>query len=93
MGFGYTCFVSSFAVFVSEREVKIQKSQVVQFFDNISTIDLFKAIGLPIKNETDSGDGTHVFEIDLSNHKAIEKAMGISKLDCFPVLWVYSVPS
>jgi hypothetical protein len=26
MGFGYTCFVSAFAIFVSEKEIKVQKS-------------------------------------------------------------------
>ncbi len=31
-GSGYTCFVSSFCLFISDREIKIAKSQIVKFF-------------------------------------------------------------
>ena len=95
MGWGYTCFVSAFAVFISEREVKVHKSAVVQYFSNINTVDAFEALKLPIKKVTECEDGTvnKAYEIDLSQPKKIEKAMGINKLDCFPVLWVISNPS
>ena len=67
-GSGYTCFVSAFAIFISEKEIKLSKSQVVAFFDKTNTVEQFKALGLPIKNETQCADGTQnfAFEIDLS---------------------------
>lgn len=69
MGWGYTCFVSAFAVFVSEKEIKIQKSQVIKFFDNVSTEALFNELKLPIKKIHVCEDGTEnkAFEIDLSH--------------------------
>lgn len=69
MGWGYTCFVSAFAVFVSEKEIKISKSPVVKAFEQINTVDAFNALNLPIINNTDSTDTATVnkaFEIDLS---------------------------
>ena len=47
MGWGYTCFVSAFAVFVSEKEIKMHKSEVIQKFSEIKSIDDFKALDLP----------------------------------------------
>jgi hypothetical protein len=32
MGWGYTCFCSAFAVFVSYKEIKCHKSQVIEKF-------------------------------------------------------------
>ena len=58
MGSGYTCFVSAFAVFVSEKEIKIQKSQIIKLFDNINTEALFNELKLPIKNVHACEDGT-----------------------------------
>lgn len=72
MGFGYTCFVNSFAVFVSERIIKIQKSQVIKAFSNIKNEEAFKALKLPIINVTDKSEGAVInkaFEIDLSSYK------------------------
>ena len=71
MGWGYTCFVSAFAVFVSEKEIKISKSQVISKFSEINTVDQFNSLGLPIKHITECGDGTlnKAFEIDLSQQK------------------------
>jgi hypothetical protein len=95
MGWGYTCFVSAFAIFLSEKEIKIQKSQVVQYFSNINTVDAFNALNLPIRNVTECGDGTlnKAFEIDLNQQRKIEKVIGCKKLDCFPIMWVVSTPS
>lgn len=68
MGSGYTCFVSSFMFFTSDREIKISKSPVVAFFDKINSIEKFEALGLPIKKVTNCTDGTNnvAYEIDLS---------------------------
>lgn len=95
MGWGYTCFVSAFAIFLSEKEIKIQKSQVVQYFSNINTVDAFNALNLPIRKVTECGDGTlnKAFEIDLNQQRKIEKVIGCKKLDCFPIMWVVSTPS
>ena len=96
MGWGYTCFVSSFAVFVSEREIKVSKSLVVKALDSIKTEEAFMNLKLPIKHVTDASEPTAVnkaYEIDLSSHKRLEKALGVAKLDCFPILWVISNPS
>ncbi len=68
MGWGYTCFASAFALFISEKEVKIAKSQVVQFFNNINTEQAFLDLKLPIKSTQTCSDGTanKAFEIDLT---------------------------
>lgn len=68
MGSGYTCFVNSFALFASDREVNIAKSPVIKAFEEINTIDKFLALNLPIKNTTKVTDGTNNvgYEIDLS---------------------------
>ena len=34
-------------------------------------------------------DLTIAFEIDLSQPKKVQKALGLTKLDCYPVLWVF----
>lgn len=67
-GSGYTCFVSSYCFFISDREVKVAKSPIVKFFEEINTREKFEALGLPIKKETKCPDGTAnvAFEIDLS---------------------------
>jgi hypothetical protein len=68
MGWGYTCFASSYMLFVSEKEIKTQKSQVVQFFNDKNNAATFEELGLPILNVTSSPDGTgnKAYEIDLS---------------------------
>lgn len=69
MGWGYTCFVSAFAVFVSEKEIKVSKSPVLKAFEQITSIDQFNALNLPIIYTSESTDNTNVnkaFEIDLS---------------------------
>lgn len=68
----------------------------------INSVKKFLDLGLPIKKFTKS-DGTSstdltdlemddmniAFEIDLSNIKRIERALGIVKMDCYPILWCY----
>jgi hypothetical protein len=56
MGWGYTCFVSSFALFVSEREIQCAKSPVLKAFSTINSLEAFKQLKLPIINETDASD-------------------------------------
>lgn len=94
-GWGYTCFVSAFMIFVSEKEIKVHKSQIIQFFSAINTAESFEALNLPILKITDCGDGTanKAYEIDLSKKAQILKAMNVAKFDCYPVLWIQSVPS
>jgi hypothetical protein len=60
-------------------------------------------LGLPIKKITSpkegcddieklkasSNDVTVAFEIDLSQPKKVQQALGLTKMDCFPVLWVF----
>jgi organic hydroperoxide reductase OsmC/OhrA len=67
MGWGYTCFASAFAFFISEKEIKLQKSAVIAAFNDINTEDAFNALNLPIKNVIECGDGllNKAFEIDL----------------------------
>lgn len=95
MGWGYTCFVSAFMIFVSEKEIKCQKSQVIQFFSTINSLEAFEALKLPIMNVTDCSDGTQNkgFEINLEKKSQLKKIIGVNKLDCYPVLWVLSNPS
>lgn len=53
-------------------------------------------MNLPIINETSSTDPNTVnkaFEIDLSHKKKLEKALNLTKFDCYPILWVISNPS
>lgn len=95
MGFGYTCFASAFAFFISDTEVKTQSSQVLKAFEDIKTEEQFKSLNLPIYNTIDATDGAVVnkaFEIDISSFKKIERALKITKLDCIPVLFVISNP-
>ena len=69
MSWGYSCFVSGFVLFVSEREIKCAKSPVIKAFSSINTLQQFEDLKLPIKNVTDGSDGTatnKAFEIDLS---------------------------
>ena len=71
MGWGYTCFVSAFAIFISDKEIKINKSTVVKKFIDINTEEKFNNLNLPIKNVTEcEADGKTVvnkcFEIDIS---------------------------
>ena len=48
MGWGYTCFVSAFAIFISEKEIK-PKSLTLKAFENIKTVEQFQALNLPIE--------------------------------------------
>ncbi len=64
--------------------------------DSIQTEDAFLNLKLPIKYVSDASEGEVInkaYEIDLSSIKALEKAFGVAKLDCFPILWVISNPS
>ena len=94
-GSGYTCFVQSFCFFVSDREIKASKSSIVKLFDEINTQAKFEALGLPIKKVTNCPDGSNniAFEIDLSKTRQLQTALKTKKLDCLPVLWVFSNPS
>lgn len=89
--------MSAFAIFISEKEIK-GKSLTLKAFENVATVEQFQALKLPIISETSSPDATaekisKAFEINLDNMKSIEKALNVPKLDCFPILWVHSVPS
>ena len=93
---GYTCFVQSFAIFVSEKEIKISKSLVVKAFEGINTEQAFLDLHLPIKQVIDVSEGgviNKAYEIDLNYYKHLEKQLKVPKLDCFPILWVISNPS
>ena len=101
MGWGYTCFVSSFAIFVSEREIHCSTSPVLKAFSNINTIEAFQKVNLPVLKENecvdkDPNDQSIVvalnkgFEIDLRQQKMVMKALQVPRLDCYPVLWVLS---
>jgi plastocyanin domain-containing protein len=96
MGSGYTCFVSSFMIFTSDKEVKLSKSVVLKSFANVNSISEFKDLNLPIINEESSPDKSAVntaFEIDLSQPKLIEKKLDSKKMDCYPLLYVKSSES
>ena len=56
MGWGYTCFVSAFAIFVSEREINTANSAVLKAFSTINNLEAFKKLNLPILKETDGTD-------------------------------------
>lgn len=45
---GYTCFVHTFAIFVSDREVDCEKSNVLQAFAGVQSIEKFMAMGLDL---------------------------------------------
>jgi hypothetical protein len=96
-GSGYTCFVNSFMLFLSpDREVKIDaKNATLKFFEGINTVEKFEALGLPIKNVTKCSDGTAnvAYEIDVSQSRKLNAALKSKKLDCIPILWVFSSPS
>lgn len=69
MGSGYNCFVKSYALFICETEVKTSKSPVLKAFSEIKSVDAFKALNLPIRQEYDFSQPPKVnvaFEIDLS---------------------------
>lgn len=69
MGSGYTCFIKAFALFTStDQEIKIGKSTIIKFFDNVNSIEKFEALGLPIKKITKCPDSTVnvAYEIDLT---------------------------
>lgn len=36
-GYGYTCFVSAFCIFISDKEIRTLKSPVLKFFDNLDS--------------------------------------------------------
>jgi len=74
MASGYTCFVSSFALFVSDEEIKVAKSQVLKKFDNVNTVQSFENLKLPVRNHIDAkeeGIENKAFEIDLSSYKKL----------------------
>ena len=56
MGWGYTCFVSSFALFVSEKEINCQTSAVLKAFSSIKSLEAFKQLKMPVIKETDGTD-------------------------------------
>lgn len=96
MGSGYTCFVKSYMFCISsDRDIKISKSYILQFFENINTVEKFEALKLPIKKVSRCSDGTLnvAYEIDLSQKSQLYEVFKTKKLDCLPVLWVFSTPS
>lgn len=95
-GSGYTSFVQSFMFFTSpDKEVKISKSPVIKFFEDINTVAKFEALGLPIRKVYKCPDGTAnvAYEIDLSQTRVLASVFKTKKFECLPFLWVYSVPS
>ncbi|CDW85600.1 UNKNOWN [Stylonychia lemnae] len=95
MGWGYTCFCSAYMIFVSEKPIKIQKSEIIQMFNDINSVEKFEELGFPILNSTQCSDGSsnRAFEIDLSQKNLIKKIAKVKKLDCYPLLFVASFPS
>jgi hypothetical protein len=99
----YTAFCKSFMIFVNEKEVKITKSEVLKAFHQVNSVKAFLALGLPIKKYTTPGnvsstdlsllpqdDNTNVaFEIDLTHHKRVQRALNLKSMDCYPLLWCY----
>ena len=49
---GYTCFINSFALFISDKEINTAKSKVIEKLTSACSVDTFKALQLPILNET-----------------------------------------
>lgn len=69
MAWGYTCFVTSFMIFTSDKEIKVSKSLVLKAFSNINSVEQFKELNLPIIKFDYSPDKATVnaaFEIDLN---------------------------
>lgn len=94
-GAGYTAFINAFCIFVCDQEVKVDKSPVLKEFKTIASVKSFENLKLPILKKTEATDNNKVnvaYEIDLSQRKAIKRALGLAKFDCFPLLWVFSTP-
>ena len=86
---GYTCFVHTYAIFVSDREVDCEKSNVLQAFAGVESIQRFMDMKLDLVSysqatgsaSTDFSDfdvntkKSTVFEIDLSRPKKLLKAL------------------
>ena len=55
----------------------------------------FLAKDLPIANKLQAANGSAniSYELDLSSISKLEKKMGIGKLDCYPLLIVFSHPT
>lgn len=100
----YTAFCKTFMLFTNEKEVSIQSSQVLKAFHMVNSVKAFLALGLPLKKSTqpdglsctdpkamheNQSDHSVAFEIDLSNPKAVKRALGLTNLDCLPILWCF----
>lgn len=74
IGWGYTCLVKSFMIFISEKPIKLKKSPVLNFFNSISEIAQFEALGLPIekKSSTTSEAVNCAFEISLRSKRTLQ---------------------
>ena len=87
---GYTCFVHTYAIFVSLSEVDCDASEILQAFAGIDHIEKFFDLGLDfvrystVDEEHDLSQGVKpklmpdkstVIEIDLSKPKKIKAAM------------------
>ena len=79
---GYTCFTKAYMLFISEREINVQKSQVIAHFDKASSLKALLEMKLPMRRYTlplkkespssdfgslDTTDKTIGIEIDVSN--------------------------
>lgn len=88
---GYTCFLQSFALFISMEEIDAN-CPIVQLFDSINSYDSFQKFGFNV-NIIQEEQGTKIAEFDLTNIKHIEntlqKVKGHSaKLrGVFPIIW------
>jgi len=88
LGSGYTCFIKTFMLFVSDREIKTHKSDTLKKFQSLLSVDQVKQ-NLPVVNI--SNTGTTIIEIDVSKSKQIKTKFGLKNLDCTPLLWIASI--
>lgn len=85
---GYTCFVHTFAIFVSDLEVDCETSNVLQAFAGIDSITKFMALGLDTVCYSHPGEQSDdmstlktttskstVIEIDLSKPKKLKATL------------------
>ena len=101
----YTCFAKAFMIFVSEKEVACSKSAVLKSFTMVNSVKQFLDMGLPIRKYTtpekqegdcdlteiykNPKDRTIAFEIDCEQIKRVQRALNLTKLDCYPIVWCW----
>lgn len=68
-GWGYTCFITHFALFISDQEVDCDNSQTIKAFSKINSIQELEKLNLPEaqRNQFQSGQKqSSLIEFDLS---------------------------